>query len=66
MRAAERHGKEAAQKLAVGATSGDVLVFSDVATTLPPKGIANIVKSFNDLTVGCVSSVDHLSMLREM
>lgn len=58
VRAAERRGKEAAQKLAVGATSGDVLVFSDVATTLPPKGIANIVKSFNDPTVGCVSSVD--------
>ena len=58
VRAAERRGKEAAQKLAVGATRGDVLVFSDVATTLPPKGIANIVQSFNDPTVGCVSSVD--------
>ncbi len=58
IRAAERRGKEAAQKLAVGETSGEVLVFSDVATTLPPQGIANIVKPFNDPTVGCVSSVD--------
>ncbi|MBS0169858.1 MAG: glycosyltransferase family 2 protein [Nitrospira sp.] len=58
IRAAERRGKEAAQKLAVGQTRGEVLVFSDVATTLPPQGIANIVKSFNDSTVGCVSSVD--------
>ena len=33
-------------------------MFSDVATTLPSHGIANIVKSFNDPTVGCVSSVD--------
>ncbi len=58
IRAPERKGKEAAQKLAVSQTSGEVLVFSDVATTLPPQGIANIVKSFNDPTVGCVSSVD--------
>ena len=58
VRAPERRGKEAAQKLAVSRTSGEVLVFSDVATTLPPQGIANIVKSFHDPTVGCVSSVD--------
>ena len=58
IRAPDRRGKEAAQKLAVSQTSGEVLVFSDVATTLPPYGIANIVKSFNDQTVGCVSSVD--------
>ncbi len=58
IRAPERKGKEAAQKLAVSQTSGEVLVFSDVATTLPPQGIVNIVKSFNDPTVGCVSSVD--------
>jgi glycosyltransferase involved in cell wall biosynthesis len=58
VRAQERRGKEAAQKLAVSQTRGDVLVFSDVATTLPSHGIANIVKSFNDPTVGCVSSVD--------
>ena len=58
IRAPERRGKEAAQKVAVSQTSGEVLVFSDVATTLPPQGIANIVKSFHDPTVGCVSSVD--------
>ncbi len=58
IRALERRGKEAAQKLAVSRTSGEVLVFSDVATTLSPQGIANIVKPFHDPTVGCVSSVD--------
>ena len=58
IRAPERRGKEAAQKVAVSQTSGEILVFSDVATTLPPQGIANIVKSFHDPTVGCVSSVD--------
>ncbi|MCC2641093.1 MAG: hypothetical protein K0S45_1506 [Nitrospira sp.] len=58
IRAPERKGKEAAQKVAVSQTSGEVLVFSDVATTLPPLGVANIVKSFHDPSVGCVSSVD--------
>ena len=58
VRAQERRGKEAAQQLAVSQTNGEILVFSDVATTLPPQGIANIVKSFSDPTVGCVSSVD--------
>ena len=58
IRAPERRGKEAAQKVAVSQTSGEILVFSDVATALPPQGIANIVKSFHDPTVGCVSSVD--------
>ena len=58
IRAAERKGKEAAQKLAVSQTNGEVLVFSDVATTLPSDGIANIVRAFHDPTVGCVSSVD--------
>ncbi len=58
IRAVERKGKEAAQQLAVSETSGDILVFSDTATTLSQNAITNIVKSFNDPSVGCVSSVD--------
>lgn len=58
VRAAERKGKENAQKLAVEAASGDVLVFSDAATMLPPDGISKIVRNFYDPTVGCVSSED--------
>ncbi len=58
VRAPERKGKEAAQKRAVEASSGEILVFSDVATILLPKGILNIVRNFSDPTVGCVSSVD--------
>ncbi len=58
IRAVERKGKEAAQQLAVSETSGEILVFSDTATTLPQNAITNIVKSFNDPSVGCVSSVD--------
>ncbi|GKS58892.1 glycosyl transferase [Nitrospira sp.] len=51
-------GKEAAQKFAVESATGEVLVFSDVATTLPPSGISTIVMNFADPSVGCVSSVD--------
>lgn len=60
VRAPERRGKENAQKHAIDAASGEVLVFSDVATILKPDGIRNIVSSFNDPTVGCVSSEDRI------
>jgi glycosyltransferase involved in cell wall biosynthesis len=58
VRAPERKGKENAQKYAIDIASGEILVFSDVATILQPDSVANIVKNFNDPTVGCVSSVD--------
>jgi glycosyltransferase involved in cell wall biosynthesis len=58
VRAAERRGKEAAQKLALSEASGDILVFSDVATALAPDAVSTIVSNFADPTVGCVSSVD--------
>jgi len=60
VRALERHGKEAAQKLAVEATSGEILVFSDVATILEPNALRTVVGNFTDPTVGCVSSVDQV------
>ena len=60
VRAPQRNGKEAAQNLAVQATSGEVLIFSDVATILLPNAIRNIVRNFTDPTVGCVSSVDKI------
>ncbi len=58
VRSAEKKGKEAAQKLAVESTSGEILVFSDTATVLEPDALKNIVGNFADETVGCVSSVD--------
>lgn len=54
----QKGGKEAAQKYAVESIASEILVFSDVATTLRPSGIRTIVKNFADPTVGCVSSVD--------
>jgi GT2 family glycosyltransferase len=58
VRAAERRGKEAAQQLAVERSSGQIVIFSDVATALAPDAVSNIVRNFADPTVGCVSSVD--------
>jgi hypothetical protein len=58
VRAPARSGKEAAQRLAIDAASGEILVFSDVATALAPDAVRTIVRSFADPEVGCVSSVD--------
>jgi cellulose synthase/poly-beta-1,6-N-acetylglucosamine synthase-like glycosyltransferase len=55
-----RRGKESAQKDAVQHASGEILVFSDVATRLDPDGLSTIVANFADPTVGCVSSVDRV------
>jgi hypothetical protein len=58
IRSPERRGKEAAQQLAVEAASGEILIFSDVATALARDGVSSIVANFADPTVGCVSSID--------
>lgn len=58
VRAEHRGGKEAAQKHALGVASGEIIVFSDVATILDPAGVAGIVQNFADPSVGCVSSED--------
>jgi glycosyltransferase involved in cell wall biosynthesis len=60
VRANERRGKEAAQQRALETASGDVIVFSDVATALAPGAVSSIVANFADPAVGCVSSVDRL------
>ena len=58
IRSLKRNGKEYAQKLAVDASNGEILVFSDTATILEPNSVTKIVKNFADPTVGCVSSTD--------
>jgi hypothetical protein len=58
VRSPVRRGKEAAQHLAIQSASGDILIFSDVATLLDSHGVAMIVQNFADPTVGCVSSID--------
>ncbi|WP_336143078.1 MULTISPECIES: glycosyltransferase [unclassified Marinobacter] len=57
-RAEERKGKENAQLHAIRAAEGDILVFSDVATRIPPDAIEKLVSHFEDTAVGAVSSED--------
>ncbi|MEP1704215.1 MAG: glycosyltransferase family 2 protein, partial [Marinobacter sp.] len=57
-RAEERKGKEHAQLQAINAATGDILIFSDVATSIPEDAIGRMVAYFNDPTVGAVSSED--------
>lgn len=54
----QRKGKEYAQKCAIDQSTGEILVFSDVATILEEDAIRTIVANFADESVGCVSSVD--------
>lgn len=56
----ERKGKESGQNEAIKRARGDILVFSDVATTLDRDGLLEIVANFYDPEIGCVSSVDKL------
>lgn len=58
VRTEQRKGKENAQKLAVESSSGEIIVFSDVATKLQPDSIQTIVSNFSNADVGAVSSVD--------
>jgi glycosyltransferase involved in cell wall biosynthesis len=56
----ERKGKENAQKEAVDLATGEILVFSDVATFLKPDAVRHIVANFADPAIGCVSSEDKM------
>lgn len=53
-----RCGKENAQKEALKIATGEIIVFTDVATMLDPIGLEKIISNFADLSVGCVSSED--------
>jgi glycosyltransferase involved in cell wall biosynthesis len=58
VRATERLGKENAQRTAIAAASGDILVFSDVATEIPSDALEKLVTYFSDPSIGAVSSED--------
>lgn len=57
-RAEERKGKEHAQLQAIKASTGEILIFSDVATSIPEDAIDRMVRYFDDPVVGAVSSED--------
>lgn len=56
----DRKGKENAQAKAVKIAKGEVVVFSDTATSLDPNGLREIVSNFADPNIGCVSSEDRM------
>ncbi len=58
VRADQRKGKEYAQLCAVQASTGGILVFSDVATRIPENALHILVRAFDDPTVGALSSED--------
>jgi cellulose synthase/poly-beta-1,6-N-acetylglucosamine synthase-like glycosyltransferase len=58
VRSEERNGKEHAQGLAIARALGDIIVFSDAGTDLPPESIGWMVERFRDPAVGAVSSED--------
>lgn len=58
VRATERLGKENAQREAIESASGDILVFSDVATEIPEDALIKLERYFQDESVGAVSSED--------
>lgn len=55
-----RAGKESAQKEAIRIAKGEIIVFTDVATSIEPYGIGKMVSNFADPQIGCVSSEDRL------
>ncbi|AKV98551.1 glycosyl transferase [Marinobacter sp. CP1] len=57
-RTEQRLGKENAQKNAIAKASGNILVFSDVATKIPDHAVSKLVDCFNDPEIGAVSSED--------
>lgn len=58
VRAQDRLGKENAQKTAIQAAQGDILVFSDVATQIPSDALLALERYFQDPSIGAVSSED--------
>ena len=59
-RAEQRRGKEYAQRVAIAASSGDVIVFTDAATQLAPDALMKLAAYYADPTIGAVSSVDRI------
>ena len=51
-------GKEFAQRAAIDAASGELLVFTDTATSIAPDSIARVIEVFSDPAVGAISSTD--------
>ena len=58
VRADEHKGKEYAQLCAIRESSGEILVFSDVATEIPAGALRLLAAQFSDPHIGAISSED--------
>lgn len=58
VRANERLGKENAQRCAIEQSTGDIIVFSDVATQIPSDAINCLLEYFTQSDIGAISSED--------
>ena len=58
IRADKRLGKENAQRCAIEASQGNILVFSDVATQIPADAIQKLMAYYEDPDIGAISSED--------
>ncbi len=58
VRPTERLGKENAQKTAIAHASGDIIIFSDVATQIPKNALTLMAQYFSNPKIGAVSSED--------
>jgi cellulose synthase/poly-beta-1,6-N-acetylglucosamine synthase-like glycosyltransferase len=58
IRSDSRRGKEYAQLLAIGKAGGEILIFTDVGTSIPPDAVSMMVENFADQRIGAVSSED--------
>ena len=57
-RSPARLGKENAQLYGIREATGEIVVFSDVATRIPSEAMVNLSQYFSDANVGAVSSED--------
>jgi cellulose synthase/poly-beta-1,6-N-acetylglucosamine synthase-like glycosyltransferase len=56
----QRKGKDYAQGVGIDQAKGEIMVFTDAAAMLEKNALLNIVRNFNDPTVGCVTSEDRV------
>ena len=60
VRVTDRKGKEHAQKQGIKVSTGEVLVFTDVATVLDRSSIQLLARHFDDPDIGALSSTDRM------
>ena len=57
----ERSGKASALNLGLEKAKNEIIIFSDASIMLDGNALKNIVKKFQDKTIGCISGEDHIT-----